>query len=123
MKLEVIMLEFGCSKGAAAEMLELETYDIALPQGWLDDVSRNLQVIVNKEKATSGLSDPENMSAILLSTVVWYYPKGSTFGMPYPLTVRGAMLLKMADRLMQTNYMEALPEMKVLGLMEEGRVL
>jgi len=123
MKLEVIMLEFGCSKGAAAEMLELETYDIALPQGWLDDVSRNLQVIVNKEKATSGLSDPENMSAILLSTVVWYYPKGSIFGMPYPLTVRGAMLLRMADRLMQTNYMEALPEMKVLGLMEEGRVL
>jgi len=63
------------------------------------------------------------MRAALLSTVVWYYPKGSIFGMPYPLTVRGAMLLKLADELNETSYMEALPEMKVLGLMEEGRVL
>jgi hypothetical protein len=123
MKLEVIMLENTCSKVGAAEMLGLETYDNALPQPWLDEAAYKLQQKVNKEKATSDFSDPENMTALLLCAVVWYYPKGSIFGMPYPLTVRGAMLLKLVDELNGTYYMEALPEMKVLGLMEEGRVL
>jgi len=123
MKLEVVTCSGVCAKHSAAKMLGLEVFDTALPAPWLDRTVENLQKRISSETATTNSSDPENMRAALLSTVVWYYPKGSIFGMPYPLTVRGAMLLKLADELNETSYMEALPEMKVLGLMEEGRVL
>lgn len=122
MKLEVVTYSGVCTKDSAAKMLGLETYDNALPQPWLDQAAYFLQWKVNSEKARTE-AEVDNMYSVLMSTLVWYYPKGSTFGMPYPLTVRGAMLLKLVDELNATSYMEALPEMKVLGLMEEGRVL
>ena len=69
------------TKGDLIDLLDPQVpYDIALPQGWVDDV-------------TDRGFDPRGQ-------VVWAYPQGTLWGLPMPLTVEArAALIELNERL------------------------
>jgi len=63
----------------AAEALELEVYDTALPQDWVDDFHKVTGVYP-------------------VGLFVWCYDNAKTFGEPYPLTMAAFKLLLQYER-------------------------
>jgi hypothetical protein len=74
----------------AVELLELKTYDTALPQTWLDDLL--LKMSLSPRGRTGQL--PDGWRDIILSGLVWCYD-GSLFGHPVALTKKVLELLDM----------------------------
>ena len=68
------VLRSNLNKGQLAERLEMDTYDCALPQQWLDANARKLAV-------AGGIPVSEAYDRLLFGTV-WNYPKGNIFGEP-----------------------------------------
>ena len=69
---QIDQLERGITKGAlAAQVYSGATYDVAIPQQWLDKAVEQLGVEYS----------------LFLSGVVWLYPTGCPVGILAPLTI------------------------------------
>lgn len=93
MNLNIISVPVGpIYKDAAAKMIGLHVYDVALPQQWLDKAVKKLCPEVDVEEMSTAY-------ALILSNVVWCYDNATIFGQATPLTVRGAAVLNKVDEL------------------------
>ena len=89
----------SCTKDEAAKLLGIKVYDTALPQPWLDEVSRHL-VPITKD---------ENTYYTLLSSIVWCYDNNSFSGYPHPLTLKAFGYLKAHDMEYDTRMANEYP--------------
>ena len=91
----------------AAHTLGLNSYDCALPQGWLDHFVKVLKDTI----------EVEDLYGKVLSSFVWSYDK-SLMGLPYPLTGLAYMYLKAFDTVEGTRYSDETPQhtFKVLDI-------
>ena len=71
--------EMRVSKRELVKMMLIEdiTFDYALPQNWLDDFVDGAAMKIKFPRLSR-----EEVYSLVLSTTVWVYPKGSTFGHP-----------------------------------------
>jgi hypothetical protein len=73
------VLNAHVNKGQLAEGYGLKSYDVALPQDWLNRSARKLS-----ELPTACLTRDQAYDKLLFGTV-WNYPEGSIFGTPFYL--------------------------------------
>jgi hypothetical protein len=73
------VLKSNLNKGQLAERCRLKTYDVALPQQWLDTMSDRLS-----KSPTACLTRDQAYDKLLFGTV-WNYQKGDLFGSPFYL--------------------------------------
>ena len=85
--MNIIQVHHHPSKESAARILGLRTYDAALPQQWLDEFVKKVEVDYH----------------LVLSSFVWSYDH-CLMGHPYPLTLNAFCWLKKHDVLTGTRY-------------------
>lgn len=90
------------TKAEAAEQLGIKTYDVALPEQWLDDVSSNL----DEQDKKRGVTPPMSNWETLYSSVVWSYDGRSFMGYPHPLTLRAWALLRRHDQACGSHFVD-----------------
>lgn len=83
------------NKRDAAELLNIETYDTALPQRWLDEFVNEIVKVTGKPR--------DEIYGLALSSFVWCYDD-SIMGYPYPMTITAYGWLKCYDIAKGTHY-------------------
>jgi hypothetical protein len=76
------------TKEEAAKMLGIHIYDVALPQGWLDEFVKKTGMDYHKA----------------LRSFVWSYDVCTSFGCPRPLTLDAHVQLRSYDQISGTSY-------------------
>lgn len=77
-KLEKLVEMNICKRDLISIMgIESETFDYALPQQWLDNFVDGPFMKIQFPRMSR-----EEIYSLVLSTTVWIYPKGSSFGGP-----------------------------------------
>lgn len=81
---------------AARITLGTQTYDLALPQTWLDQTAEKLKELWDYEE--------------ILDSLVWFYPEGDPFGRPCAITAEGNEILKVINSLVREPFRFPLTE-------------
>lgn len=106
--MDIINVSERVSKIGAAEALNIQNCDFALPQGWVDEIVSILQACSDIKP-----EHKEDIYARVVSSFVWSYDK-SLFGFPQPLTICAFGWLKIYDRVKRTFF--AQDTLKVLNI-------
>lgn len=88
--MKLIKVPKGITKNQAAQLLGLRTYDTAVPQPWIDELTVTIRAIKHELKEEV----PEDLYGFILSGTVWCYDR-SFMGYPVALTEKLYKLLSL----------------------------